>query len=99
MAGPKQSPSQASQADRRKQLGPSVKYQVFVEVLTGHATQGEAAERYGVNRMTGRGRVGMPGGPREMEPRLGARRGICRRLSCRASRPVRARSTFPPEAL
>lgn len=33
-------------------LAPSVKYQVYVEVLTGQATQGEAADKYGVNRMT-----------------------------------------------
>jgi transposase-like protein len=29
-----------------------MKYQVFVEVLTGQATQGQAADKYGVNRMT-----------------------------------------------
>jgi transposase-like protein len=36
----------------KKRLGPSEKYQVFVEVLTQQATQREAAEKYGVDRST-----------------------------------------------
>ncbi|GAA4229149.1 hypothetical protein GCM10023075_36030 [Streptosporangium album] len=56
MAGPQQDPK-ASQArtsgtGKRTRPAPSVKYQVFVDVLTGQAIQGEAAEKYGVNRMT-----------------------------------------------
>ncbi|MEV0827909.1 hypothetical protein [Nonomuraea rubra] len=56
MAGPHKDPkpsqTQASQAGKRTRLAPSMKYQVFVEVLTGQSTQGQAAEKYGVNRMT-----------------------------------------------
>ncbi|MEV0391466.1 hypothetical protein [Nonomuraea sp. NPDC050643] len=56
MAGPqqdpKQSPSRTGKPGKRTLLAPSVKYQVFVEVLAGQSTQGEAAEKYGVNRMT-----------------------------------------------
>ncbi|MGI5490459.1 hypothetical protein [Microtetraspora malaysiensis] len=56
MAGPQQDPK-VSQArtngtGKRTRLAPSVKYQAFVDVFTGQATQGEAAEKYGVNRMT-----------------------------------------------
>lgn len=36
----------------RKRLGPSEKYEVFVQVLTQQATQREAAERWGVDRST-----------------------------------------------
>jgi transposase-like protein len=49
---PKQSPSRTGGTGKRTRLAPSVKYQVFVEVLTGQSTQGEAADKYGVNRMT-----------------------------------------------
>ncbi len=35
-----------------KRLAPSEKYEVFVQVLTGQATQREAAERFGVDRST-----------------------------------------------
>ena len=37
---------------RRRRLSPSEKYEIFVSVLTGQATQREAAERYGVDRST-----------------------------------------------
>jgi transposase-like protein len=36
----------------RKRLAPSQKYQVCVEVLTGQATQREAAAKYGIERST-----------------------------------------------
>jgi transposase-like protein len=36
----------------RKRLAPSEKYEIFVQVLTGQATQREAAERFGVDRST-----------------------------------------------
>jgi transposase-like protein len=36
----------------RKRLAPSEKYEIFVAVLTGQATQREAAERFGVDRST-----------------------------------------------
>ncbi|MBO3753016.1 hypothetical protein J5X84_43825 [Streptosporangiaceae bacterium NEAU-GS5] len=56
MAGPQQDPSKpparTGGTGERTRLAPSTKYQVFVEVLTGQATQGEAADKYGVNRMT-----------------------------------------------
>jgi transposase-like protein len=37
---------------RKRRLSPSEKYELFVSVLTGQATQREAAERYGVDRST-----------------------------------------------
>lgn len=37
---------------RRRRLGPSEKYEIFVAVLTGQATQREAAERFKVDRST-----------------------------------------------
>ena len=37
---------------RRRRLSPSEKYEIYVSVLTGQATQREAAERYGVDRST-----------------------------------------------
>ena len=37
---------------RRRRLSPSERYEIFVSVLTGQATQREAAERYGVDRST-----------------------------------------------
>lgn len=37
---------------KRRRLSPSEKYELFVSVLTGQATQREAAERYGVDRST-----------------------------------------------
>ena len=54
---------------KRRRLSPSEKYEIYVSVLTGQATQREAAERYGVDRSTvvhgvpGRqaGRVGRAG--------------------------------------
>jgi transposase-like protein len=36
----------------RKRLAPSEKYEIFVQVLTGQATQREAADRAGVDRST-----------------------------------------------
>lgn len=36
----------------RKRLAPSEKYEIFVQVLTGQATQREAAEKFGVDRST-----------------------------------------------
>lgn len=36
----------------RRRLSPSEKYELFVMVLTGQATQREAADRYGVDRST-----------------------------------------------
>jgi transposase-like protein len=36
----------------RKRLAPSVKYEIFVQVLTQQATQREAAEKFGVDRST-----------------------------------------------
>jgi transposase-like protein len=33
-------------------LAPSEKYQIFVEILTGQATQKEAADKYGIDRST-----------------------------------------------
>jgi transposase-like protein len=37
---------------RQRRLSPSEKYEVFVAVLSGQATQREAAERFGVDRTT-----------------------------------------------
>jgi transposase-like protein len=37
---------------KRRRLSPSEKYEIYVSVLTGQATQREAAERYGVDRST-----------------------------------------------
>ena len=37
---------------KRRRLSPSEKYEVYVSVLTGQATQREAAEQYGVDRST-----------------------------------------------
>ena len=37
---------------RWRRLSPSEKYEIYVSVLTGQATQREAAERYGVDRST-----------------------------------------------
>jgi transposase-like protein len=37
---------------RKRRLSPSEKYELFVSVLTGQATQREAAEKYGVDRST-----------------------------------------------
>ena len=36
----------------RRRLSPSEKYQLFVEVLTGQATQREAAAKWGLDRST-----------------------------------------------
>lgn len=36
----------------RRRLSPSEKYEIFVQVLTGQATQREAAERWKVDRST-----------------------------------------------
>jgi transposase-like protein len=37
---------------RRRRLSPGEKYEVFTTVLTGQATQREAADRFGVDRST-----------------------------------------------
>jgi transposase-like protein len=37
---------------KRRRLSPSEKYEIFVQVLTGQATQREAADRAGVDRST-----------------------------------------------
>jgi len=37
---------------KRRRLSPSEKYEVFVSVLSGRATQRDAADRYGVDRST-----------------------------------------------
>ncbi len=37
---------------KRRRLSPSEKYELFVSVLTGQATQREAADRVGVDRST-----------------------------------------------
>ena len=37
---------------KRRRLSPSEKYEIYVSVLTGQATQREAADRYGVDRST-----------------------------------------------
>jgi transposase-like protein len=71
----------------RKRLAPSEKYQLFVDVLTGQATQREAAEKYGVDRSTVAGicrtakqRAGRgPTGPAQQEHRNG-------RAGCRPGR-------------
>jgi transposase-like protein len=36
----------------RKRLAPSEKYEVYVQILTGQATQRETAEKWGVDRST-----------------------------------------------
>src|SRR3954465_2128920 len=36
----------------RRRLSPSEKYEIFVQVLTGQATQREAADKWGVDRST-----------------------------------------------
>jgi len=40
------------QSRKRRRLSPSEKYEIYVSVLTGQATQREAADRYGVDRST-----------------------------------------------
>ena len=37
---------------KRRRLTPSEKYEMYVSVVTGQATQREAAQRYGVDRST-----------------------------------------------
>jgi transposase-like protein len=37
---------------KRRRLSPSEKYEIYVSVLTGQATQREAADRYSVDRST-----------------------------------------------
>jgi len=41
-----------SDGRKRRRLSPSEKYELFVSVLSGQATQREAAERFGVDRST-----------------------------------------------
>lgn len=45
-------PPGASSQRKRRRLAPSQKYELFVSVLTGQATQREAAEKWGVDRST-----------------------------------------------
>ena len=42
----------SSAGRRRRRLAPSEKYQLYLQVLTGQATQREAAERWKVDRST-----------------------------------------------
>jgi len=44
--------SRLNRAKPRKRLSAAQKYELFVSVLTGQATQREAAEKYGVDRST-----------------------------------------------
>ncbi|MGH4022866.1 MAG: hypothetical protein ACRDT0_27260 [Pseudonocardiaceae bacterium] len=46
------SDSTVSRRKSRRLLSPSQKYEMFVSVLIGQATQREAAQRYGVDRTT-----------------------------------------------
>jgi transposase-like protein len=50
MSVPRPIPSAGRKSRRR--LAPSEKYEIYVAVLTGQATQREAAERFGVDRST-----------------------------------------------
>lgn len=45
-----QQKSSGSTGGKRTRLGPSEKYEIFVDVLSGQATQREAAERFHVDR-------------------------------------------------
>lgn len=45
-------PNVSKNRKKRRQLPPSEKYELWVSVLTGQATQREAAERYKVDRST-----------------------------------------------
>src|SRR5674536_168814 len=45
-------PSPKMNVGKRRRLAPSEKYEIYVAVLTGQATQREAAERFGVDRST-----------------------------------------------
>lgn len=46
------SAAEVNERRKRRRLTPSEKYEIYVSVLTGQATQREAAERYGVDRST-----------------------------------------------
>ncbi len=48
MSNPRPTPARRP----RKRLAPSEKYEIYVQVLTGQATQREAAEKFGVDRST-----------------------------------------------
>ena len=50
--GSDQTVSTGSKRKPRKRLSAAQKYELFVSVLTGQATQREAAEKYGVDRST-----------------------------------------------
>ena len=50
--GSDQTVSTVSKRKPRKRLSAAQKYELFVSVLTGQATQREAAEKYGVDRST-----------------------------------------------
>lgn len=47
-----QSMSRKVPRKKRRVLAPSQKYEIFVQVLTGQATQRQAAESFGVDRST-----------------------------------------------
>ncbi len=42
----------SSRKPRRRRLSPSEKYELWVSIVTGQATQREAADRWGVDRST-----------------------------------------------
>jgi transposase-like protein len=50
--GSDQTVSRVNKGKPRKRLSAAQKYELFVSVLTGQATQREAAEKYGVDRST-----------------------------------------------
>jgi transposase-like protein len=50
--GSDQTVSRVNTRNPRKRLSAAQKYEIYVEVLTGQATQREAAEKYGVDRST-----------------------------------------------
>jgi transposase-like protein len=50
--GSDQTVSRVNRRRPRKRLSAAQKYELFVSVLTGQATQREAAEKYGVDRST-----------------------------------------------
>ena len=47
-----ESQSTSARGRPRRRLAPSEKYELYVQVLTGQATQREAAEKWGVDRST-----------------------------------------------
>lgn len=51
-AAREQASSESAGRKPRRRLGPSEKYELFVQVLTQQATQREAADKWGVDRST-----------------------------------------------